>query len=122
MKSRKSSKILSLVMAFALSLAGASGVSASPGIHFDRPYEWTIEITTKQQPREFRYHDAALRPVVKTELVYYNVDHEDDKVKYECLWYGNDKSIGLERLHSLDISQADAIAIRVRHSSDSPSI
>lgn len=109
-------RTMALGLSMAASLLALAAVKAAPGAIVSRPYDWTVEITTKQLTHEFRYHNSQLNPVIKADLVYFDNDHEDHKVKYESLWYAHDKALGLERLHDFAVSQGEAIAIRVKHS------
>jgi len=86
----------------------------------DMPYDWTVEVNTQQLERQFDYPGSTIAPVVKTELQYYSMAAPENKTKYEHIWYGNGKPLGLERLHRLDITQGDGISIRIVHKHNPP--
>lgn len=92
---------------------GYSSVEARDSV--SRPYEWTVEISTEQVPKQFQYQGSSLTKVVKTQIQYYPIDNTSNKTAYEDLWYSNAKPIGLERHNKLDMKQGDAVAIRVLH-------
>lgn len=107
--------VVSLMM-----LATTSPVFAAPAININKPYDWTVEIKTEEMPHQFRYHNSNLRPVIKTEFTYYHMEDESNKTKYQKIWYGNDKALGLERTHEFELTQGESIAIKVKHKDDSP--
>ncbi|MBX9689634.1 MAG: hypothetical protein K2X27_23185 [Candidatus Obscuribacterales bacterium] len=84
-----------------------------------RPYEWTIEIQSEKLAPQFHYAGSKISEIVKTKIQYYSMTNESAKTAFEDLWYSKGKALGLERHHSLDIKQGDAIAIRVLHKNDS---
>lgn len=116
-------KVVSAVVGALLAIASVtSQVTAAPGIQVGQPYDWTIEIQTKNLPQEFRYAGSELRPVVKTEMTYYPMSNQDNKTKFQDLWYGNDKALGMERHHKMEITKGEAVAIKVVHEDDSTSL
>lgn len=102
------------------SIAGAATLAFAPiaecsGDHVDRPFEWTVEIDTKQLKNQFQYNSSELKELVKAKMSYYKMTDEDNKTEYEDLWYAKAKTLGMERHHKLDITQGDAICIKVKH-------
>lgn len=110
-------KLISLIAcsSIALSAAASLNANAAPAVHVARPFEWTIEISTQKLPHQFQYTGSALKEVVKASLNYYSMEDQAHKTPYEDLWYAGMKTLGLERHHKLEITQGDAIAIRVVH-------
>lgn len=86
--------------------------------HVDRPFEWTVQIDTKQLKNQFQYNSSELKELVKAKMTFYKMTDEDNKTDYEDLWYAKAKTLGMERHHKLDITQGDAICIKVKHIGD----
>ncbi len=96
---------------------------APPVVHavkISRPYEWTVSIDTKELPKQFEYQGSHIKPVVKCKMAYFKMTDEDEKVAYEDLWYSKARVLGLERHAKLDMTKGDAICIRVKHKTGSP--
>ncbi len=85
-----------------------------------RPFDWVVEIETKELAKQFEYTGSHLKPIVKTHIVFYATVDEADKKSYEDIWYHNGKPCGLERLGNLTIRPGDGIAIKIKHKTDSP--
>jgi hypothetical protein len=113
------SKKLAVIMGIT-SLATLTSFTHAPkamsdGIHVDRPFEWTVQIDTKQLKNQFQYNSSELKELVKAKMTYYKMTDEDNKTDYEDLWYAKAKTLGMERHHKLEITQGDAICIKVKH-------
>lgn len=107
-----------LVLTTIASASIMAAIGAAPGLN--QPYDWTMEINTQDMPLHFEFQGSTLKPLVKAEVKFYNVDDEEHKTLYEYLWFAHDKALGLERKSKLNIKEGDAIAIRVHHKDDSP--
>lgn len=119
----KLSKHFSLLLGLA-SIAGATFLfqpTANSAENLDRPFDWTVEIDTKPMKNQFQYTGSELKELIKAKVSFYKMSDEDNKTDYEDLWYAKSKTLGMERHHKLDITQGDAVCIKVKHLGDSTS-
>lgn len=85
-----------------------------------QPYDWVLELETKALDRQFQYQGSTLKKIEKVQVTYYPAKDQENKSKYEFLWFNQGKAIGLEKQKKLDIPQGEGVCLKVKHSSDSP--
>ena len=117
-----------LIAALYAVAAGGGLMAALPAMgtdHIARPFDWTIELKTKQLPHHFEYTNSHLHGVEKIHVSYVHASdssHPDPQpTEYENLWYHSGKPLGLERLHKFEVIQGDSTSILVSHSGSSAS-
>jgi hypothetical protein len=93
--------------------------------HIVVPYDWTIDLQSRELKNQFEYSASRLRGVEKIQASYKHVptaaDPEPDSHPYEHLWYHDGKPIGLERKDDFDVNRGDGISIVVDHKDGSAS-
>lgn len=111
-------------MAVSFSLFGLLTISSAPQAMADnmvsQPYDWVMLLETKALDRQFQYQGSTLKKIEKVQVTYYPTKDEENKSKYEFLWFNQGKAVGLEKQKKLDIPQGEGVCLRVKHASDSP--
>jgi len=122
MNNRKLVSILTAMIAATCIGQAPAGATASPGLHDNATYQWIVNIETEQQKDYLNFRGCSLTDITRLRVTYQQGAADDAKItRYEDLWYGQGKPLGLDRSSSLDLRPGDQGAIRIKHKAQNAS-
>jgi len=101
------------VLVTALTLSSLTSIAKADPIN--KPYDWLINVQTQQFPRAFTYRNSQIQGVIKATVNYQQDSDPNKQTEYEYLWFHDSKTLGVEKLHTFDVTKGDGVAISVTH-------